>query len=159
MAFIRWKKNQYGMAYAHLVHSYRDANGKPRHKTLAYLGKKGELTDDHLAKLKERHKNLTVNWYAIKLKVSPKLTEISQLSNAELLSQLKTLRLERGLTVHQIVQTLLGAGVPTRSKHLTGFPITLRWYRRIEKACLEGITQDFYNNLELELAPYLRKVL
>jgi hypothetical protein len=38
MAFIRWKKNKFGIRQTYLVHAYRDEAGKPKQKTLAYLG-------------------------------------------------------------------------------------------------------------------------
>ena len=48
MAFIRWKTSQSGTKQAYLVHSYRDEWGEPRHRTLAYLGKSGEIKPEHI---------------------------------------------------------------------------------------------------------------
>ncbi len=66
MAFIRWKENKFGVRQAYLVHSYRDEQGRPRHKTLAYLGKTGELKPEHIDALKAKHADLPVQWDKIK---------------------------------------------------------------------------------------------
>jgi len=49
------------LATSLLVHSYRDDDGKPRHSTLAYLGKSGELKPGHIE---------AILFYANKVKAS-----------------------------------------------------------------------------------------
>ena len=41
MAFIRWKKNKFGIRQAYLIHSYRDEQGKPKHKDACLSGAGG----------------------------------------------------------------------------------------------------------------------
>jgi hypothetical protein len=105
MAFIRWKKNSYGVRQAYLVHSYRDKKGKPKHATLAYLGTVGQLAQEHIADLKAKYPDLPIDWDSIQpaalMKAAP-LTDISGMSDEPLLRSLRALRMERGIKLKEM---------------------------------------------------------
>src|SRR5260370_39898677 len=105
MAFIRWKKNRQGMPRAYLVRAYRDESGKPRQETLAYLGTAQELSPEHITQLREKYKDLPIDWETVKPAAEPKRTlVVAALSDGDLLRHLKTIRTEKGLSIKTIVQ-------------------------------------------------------
>jgi len=153
MAFIRWKHNASGNRQACLIHSYRGEDGKPHHKMLAYLGDEGSITPERLAQLKAQYPDLKVDWEKIKPAARP-ITDISTLSDTELLKQARRLRHERGISQHIMLWRLQSAGLPPCKYGLGG-----REWGEIEKALESGETQDYYLNPEAEVAPAIRKVL
>ena len=162
MAFIRWKKNKHGMRHAYLVHSYRDEQGRVRQKVLAYAGKTGELHPDKLEQAKQKHGHLSVRWDAIAQAARPGLRDIATLSDAELLSNLRGLRKERGINTREMLQALLAAGLPPRAgRYGRGKPMSSDGYFRMESHLEEGrdIGEFYYSNPAVELVPYLRRVL
>jgi len=159
MAFIRWKKNKFGTRHAYLIHSYRGEDGKPKHKTLAYLGKDPTLTPEALARLQVRHEGVPVQWEKIKPKAPLPMTDISSLSDAELLRRMRALRQERGIRSKEMVHKLLAAGVPARTKGSFSHPLAFHHYSLVEKAFETGEEQHFFSNPVEELAPFIRKVL
>lgn len=56
--FIKTTRNSRGQTYYHLVESYRDANGKSRHRTLLSLGKEGEDRIDDLLAAVAKHRDV-----------------------------------------------------------------------------------------------------
>jgi len=109
MAFIRWKTNRTGGAQAYLVQSYRE-NGKPKQRTLAYLGDAAALTPEHVAELKRRYPDQSIDWDAIKPRVKP-LTDPQALSDADLLRKMRHIRLERNLGTYTMSWALRDAGL------------------------------------------------
>jgi|ERR1700687_906379 len=160
MAFIRWKKLKHGTLKAYLVHSYRDEQGRPRHKTLAYLGDKTTLEPEHLERLKTRHAHLSIKWDRIKPPPTPKRTDISQMSDEELLKNLRSLRREFGIPWWRMRSLLEQAGAPrATSKKISGFGMSIKRYIALENALADGLEQDFYEDPVMDLAPAVRKVL
>jgi hypothetical protein len=158
MAFVRWKKSPSGTWKAYLVHSYRDEQGRVRHKHLAYLGHDPQLTPERLDALKARHGHDQYKWHAIKPPASPKRINISQMTDEEIIQNLRRIRREHGLTFIQMASRLAAAGAPPPS-HGRG---SLGWidYRWIEQAVesIRGKThQNVYKDLPRELAPAVRK--
>jgi len=159
MAFIRWKKLKHGTVKAYLVHSYRDEQGRPRHKTLAYLGDKTQLEPEHLEALKARYGHLPINWANIRPPAPHKRTDFSAMSDEELLKNLRALRREYGIPVWQMPGLLRQAGVPRSTGLYKGFGLSLKKYLVIENALADGGEQDFYEDPVRDLAPAARKVL
>ncbi len=56
--FIKVTRNSRGQTYYHLVESYRDANGKNRHRALLALGKEGEDGIDELLAAAAKHRDV-----------------------------------------------------------------------------------------------------
>jgi hypothetical protein len=158
MAFIRWKKNKFGIRQAYLVHSYRDKEGRPRQKTLAYLGHSSELSDDRLCALKEQHKDIAVNFDGIKPVGQPApQTDIDPLSDQELASRLRELRSERGLNRNAMAKALIQLGVPDIQLYRRRQPFTGEVYTWLER---DWSRQNPSHASAISvIAPYLRKVL
>ncbi len=152
MAFIRWKKTTHGTWKAYLVHSYRDELGRPRHKTLAYLGNKPTLKEEHLSTLKALHGHLKVNWEKIRPAANPPLTDISAMSDEDFLRQLRTLRRERGITVKEMRDRLRQgtAQLYGTHAHFCQFERTLE---------VGDLTATVGSRSANELVPYLREIL
>jgi hypothetical protein len=160
MAFIRWKVSRQGMRRAYLVHSYRDEQGKPRHKTLAYLGAEGELTPERLTQLKEKHKDLSIHWEGIAPSAKPaRSLDPASLSDEELLRNLKTLRLEKGLNIQAMVQAVLDAGLPPWKTGHEDRIFTPYLYKGIEREAANGPLEHFLAKIAPDILPYFRKVL
>ena len=162
MAYIRWKKLPFGHWKAYLVHSYRDEQGRPRQKTLAYLGDQHQLTQDHVAQLQQKHAGLDIAWDKIRPAHPPKRTDISQLSDEELVRNLRTLRREYGIPQRIMHFYLNDAGAPPASKNKDRFrhsEILRKHYQKLELAIHEGREQEMYVDPVSELAPAIRKVL
>jgi len=155
MAFVRWKKNAAGNQQAYLMHSYRGEDGKPHHKMLAYLGDQVSLTPERLAELRQKYPDLSVNWEKIKPTEKP-MTDVSTLSDADLLRKARHLRHERGFSQQRIVWRLEDAGLPRSGPYKVG--LSGREWGILEKALERGEPQDYYFNPEAEVAPALRKV-
>jgi hypothetical protein len=161
MAFIRWKKNKFGMRHAYLVHSYRDEQGQPRHKTLAYLGQAGDLnlTPEKLAALKEQHSGLKVDWEKISPpRKLPEVTDVSQLDAQQLLSRLRKLRIERRMNMKTMISKLHALGAPIVSDWRKS-PINKWDYSVLEGGWAEGRTNSHYVNSGQLLEPFIRKAL
>jgi hypothetical protein len=160
MAFIRWKKLKHGTLKAYLVHSYRDEQGRPRHKTLAYLGDKSTLEPEHLEKLKTKHAHLEIKWNRIKAPPTPKRSDFSRMSDEELLQNLRSLRREYGIPWWRMPRLLEQAGAPrATSTKLSGWGMSIKRYIAIENALADGLAQEFYEAPVRDLAPAVRKVL
>jgi transposase len=56
--FIKATRNASGQTYYHLVESYRDDDGKSRHRTLLSLGRKGEDQIDNLLEAIAKHRDV-----------------------------------------------------------------------------------------------------
>lgn len=56
--FIKATRNKTGQIYYNLVESYRDKEGKTRHRTLLPLGKEGDGTLEHLLESIAKHKDV-----------------------------------------------------------------------------------------------------
>jgi len=56
--FIKTTRNASGQTYYHLVESYRDDDGKSRHRTLLSLGRKGEDQIDNLLEAIAKHRDI-----------------------------------------------------------------------------------------------------
>src|SRR5258706_13317377 len=158
MAFVRWKKSPSGTWKAYLVHSYRDEQGRVRHKHLAYLGHEPQLTPECLEALKARHGQDQYKWHAIKPPTGPKRIDISRMSDEEIIQNLRRIRREHGLSFFQMAKRLAAAGAPPPSHGLGGFGVLE--YRWIERA-VEGVRgktfQNVYKDLPTELAPAVRR--
>jgi len=162
MAFIRWKKNRFGQQQAYLVHSYRDKKGSPRHITLAYLGKSGELTQEHIAGLKQDYPDLPVEWDKVKPAAPAKtsqLTDISGLSDEQLLRGLRGLRRERGMTIAEMLEELLKAGLPPQRVMGYIYQFERGYYGRLEKLFEREQWPEGIRETGLHIAPFARKVL
>jgi hypothetical protein len=159
MAFIRWKKNKFGIRQAYLIHSYRDENGRPKHKTLAYLGSSGSLTPELISSLKDKHKDVNVNWEGIKEAPcsSPK-TDITQLSDWDLARKLRELRRERGIHIRAMVERLQQIGAPSIKTVGEPEPMSLKLYGWLERGWQKSTHPEFVKAATL-LAPYIRKCL
>jgi hypothetical protein len=158
MAFIRWKHNGIGGRQAYLVHAYRDADGKPKQKVLAYLGDAAELTPDHIEALRQKHPDLKVNWDKIKPASRPQV-DISTLSDAELLRKIRHLRHQLGLSQNHMGFRLKESGMlPCSTGDAKGYYVYGRDFGQLEKALESGGPQDFYLDPENEIAPALRKL-
>lgn len=157
MAFIRWKRNSAGNYRACLIQSYRDADGKPRHKMLAYLGDQETLTPERMASLRAEYPDLKIDWSQIK--AAPRTrTDIAQLSDAELLRKLRTLRHERGWSQFSTVHHLYNCGMPRCSgPYGVGRGLGAREWSTLEKALEHGEPQDYFLDPQSELAPTIRK--
>ncbi|SRR5258708_28785901 len=159
MAFIRWKKNKFGIRQAYLIHSYRGEDGKPKHKTLAYLGRAGSVSPELIASLKEQHKDWNVKWEAIQPSSHPAPeSDISGLSNWELAQQARQLRRERGIHFREMVKRLQEAGAPAIRTVSSPEPISFKLYRWLERGWQSSTHAGFQSAAE-DLSPYLRKVL
>jgi len=152
MAFIRWKKLKHGTWKAYLVQSYRDDQGRPRHKTLAYLGDQAQLGPEHVEQLKTRYPELAIDWHQIKPPAAPKRMDINQMSDAELLQNLRSLRRERGIPAWSMPGRLRGASSGLRY-------FGPKDYIQIEKSLTDGSPQDYFKDPVRELAPAARKVI
>jgi hypothetical protein len=159
MAFIRWKKNKFGLRQAYLIHSYRGEDGKPKHKTLAYLGREGSIDADQIALLQKQHKDLSIDWAAIKaVEHPPAVTDISVLTDWELAQQVKQLRQERGITMKGMVERLQQAGITTVSSGFKPDPMTYSTYRWLENGW-QSSSHPGFQQAATQLAPYFRKIL
>jgi hypothetical protein len=157
MAFIRWKRNSAGNYRACLILSYRDAQGKPRHKMLAHLGDQDSLTPERISALRDQYPDLKIDWGKIQTASRPR-TYIAQLSDAELLRKLRELRHERGWTQFGTVHHLYNHGMPRCSgSYGIGRGMGTRQWGALEKALERGEPQDFFLDPENELAPIIRK--
>ena len=160
MAFIRWKKLKHGTWKAYLVQSYRDEQGRPRHKTLAYLGDQAQLAAEHVAQLKARYPDLSIDWDKIRPPAPPKRADISGMSDGELLENLRSLRRERGIPAWFMPRRLESAGAArAMTASRKGRGLGIKDYIKIENALADGEEQDFYENPVRDLAPAARKVL
>ena len=159
MAFIRWKKLKHGTLKAYLVHSYRDEQGRPRHKTLAYLGAKADLDAGRLENIKARHGHLSIKWDKIKPSSPPKQTDIGRMNDVELLQNMRSLRREYGISVWRMQRLLERAGAPRSTGKYKDFGLSRKEYLNIEHALADGGDQDFYEDPVRDLVPALRKVL
>jgi hypothetical protein len=160
MAFIRWKKNRQGMPRAYLVRAFRDETGKPRQVTLAYLGTAKELSPEHIAQLREKYKDLSIDWETVKPAAEPKRTlDVAALSNEELLRQLKTLRIEKGLSINALVQAILDAGLPPWKTSDGERVLSPFLYQKLEEEGAKGPLNYFLAKVAPDVLPYLRKVL
>ena len=157
MAFIRWKRNIAGNRQAYLMHSFRDENGKPRQKMLAYLGDEASLTPEHIEELRQKYPDLKVDWENFKPTTRP-ITDISQLSDADLLKRMRHLRHERGLSQWLMMRRLQEFGLP-RCSGTYRLGLGGREWGILEKALERNQPQPFFLNPETELAPALRKAL
>jgi hypothetical protein len=159
MAFIRWKKNKFGTRNAYLIHSYRDEEGKPKHKTLAYLGPETELSPERLAELKEKHSEIEVDWDSIRPAARPApIMPLEALSDDDVLKQLRQLRLDRGLSKKRMVAALLLAGAPPLADwHKDS--INVRIYGALENAWATGRKEEHYENPKAVLISFIRRVL
>jgi len=145
-----------GIRKAFLVHSYRDERGKPRHKTLAYLGKSHEIEPELLVSLKERHRNLPIQWETIKASPHPAPTiDPTSLSDQEFLHRLKEIRHERGFSSRDMIRLLAQAGFSRMGR----WPLTGRQYRVFEEGFAQDKPHTHYTLAKREMLPYLRKVL
>jgi hypothetical protein len=158
VAFIRWKKLKHGTLKAYLVHSYRDEQGRPRHKTLAYLGDKPDLDPARLEVLKAKHAHLPIQWDKIKPPAPRKRTDISRMSDEELLKNMRALRRERGISVWRMHVNLQSSGAPRGTGRKKDWGLQRREYIAIEHALADGGEQDFYEDPVRDLAPAVRKV-
>jgi len=112
MAFIRWKKNRFGIRQAYLVYSYRDKDGMPRHRTLAYLGATGEISASRIPELERKHQDLAIPWHEITGKPYPNVDiQARNLSDAELLTQLSLLRKNRGYSLLALAAAIRERGI------------------------------------------------
>jgi len=147
------------MRRAYLVHSYRDEQGVPRHKTLAYLGAEGELTPERVDELREKHKDLAIHWERIAPAAKPpRSLDAATLSDEALLCNLKLLRREKGLNIQAMVQALTQAGLPPFK--IPGFGdhvVSPEYYKRFERRVVENKAAQ-YSFLLPHILPFLRKV-
>src|ERR1700687_310762 len=128
MAFIRWKTSSVGKRQAYLVHAYRGPDGKPKQKVLAYLGDKAELAPEHHAALRQKHPDLKINWESIKPANRP-VTDVSTLSDADLLKNIRRLRHERGLSQNHFPHLLKKNGLgPCTGQEANGYYVYGRDY-------------------------------
>jgi hypothetical protein len=157
MAFIRWKPGPSGNHKAYLIQSYRDESGKPKHKMLAYLGDETSLTPERLAALKTQYPDLKVDWDKIKPVARPK-TDISSLSDADLIRKMRALRHELHLDQNRMFWLLEKFGLPRcTSKMKEGMGVGGRNWGVLEKALENDEPQDFYADPLVDIAPALRK--
>lgn len=164
MAFIRWKRNKSGLLRAQLVHSHRDANGKPRQKILAHLGDSGTLTPDRIPSLQAQYPDLKIDWQALpSSRPKPSLAPIPEtLSDEELWQRMGELRRHHGLNLRAMITKLQEAGLPPiGGGHMFGLRLRampLRWtyLKSLENSAASGQAQP---PVAKELLPYLRKVL
>lgn len=160
MAFIRWKKNRQGIPRAYLVRAYRDESGKPRQETLAYLGTAKELSPEHIAQLREKHKDLSIDWESVKPAAEPKRTlDPAAMNDEELLRNLKTLRTEKGLSINAIVQVILDAGLPSWKVGNEERVFSPFLYQSMEEEGAKGPLQHFLARIAPDVLPYLRRIL
>ena len=159
MAFIRWKKNKFGIRQAYLIHSYRDEEGRPKHKTLAYLGREGQITSDQLSLLKERHKGLPVSWDKIEPRSHPPFSDISQLSDTDLVHKLRHLRAERGITLKGMFERLISIGIPEIRAGHRPEQLDYHLYRWLENGWHAQSPHPGFAEAEKLLVPYIRKAL
>jgi hypothetical protein len=160
MAFIRWKKNAFGIRQAFLIHAYRDEQGKPKQKTLAYLGKEGEISPERLAELQTQHKDLSIDWARVQAVPHPApRTEINTLSDQELMRRLRELRRERGINMKVIVSRLTEMGKTTVISHNGPEPLDHGWYSWLERAWEEQHPNPVFARSAADLAPFIRKAL
>ena len=162
MAFIRWKKNKCGIVKAYLVHSYRDKKGRPKHKTLAYLGAAGEMAPELLEELKEKHSGLNIEWDKIKPAAAPaktgSFTDISNISDEELMRSLRKLRHERGMTLIEMKAALNQAGLTTTTSYGYTSDISHPYYGRLELVFAREVWPSGMLDTMKQIAPYIRKV-
>jgi len=159
MAFIRWKLNRFGLRQAYLVQSYRDEEGRPKHKTLAYLGRAAELSPERIAILRQQYPELRIAWDKIQIPDHPEpLADLDQLADAELVSRLRRLRRERSINAREAVEMLTRAGL-TRLTGPGSPHLTPRFYGVLEQAFAEGRSQPYYASFAAQLLPFLRKML
>jgi LmbE family N-acetylglucosaminyl deacetylase len=159
MAFIRWKKNSFGIRQAYLVHSYRDETGKPKHKTLAYLGREGALSPEQMAALKEKHADLGIDWEKLEAVPHPApKTDIAGMTDEELLRRLKELRIERGISARAMVERLNAAGAPA-VPDWGNIPLHWSSYAGLEKGWGQGKSEPYYVRPGQLLARFLRQAL
>jgi hypothetical protein len=156
MAFIRWKTNNVGKRQAYLVHAYRGPDGRPKQKVLAYLGDSAELKPEHHAAISQKHPDLKINLEGIKPASRP-VTDVSTLSDVDLLRNIRRLRHERGLSQGHFPQFLRKHGLgPCSGQEANGYYPIGRTYGVLERALERGEPQNFYLNPEAEVAPALR---
>jgi hypothetical protein len=159
MAFIRWKKNKFGIRQAYLIHSYRDEEGKPKHKSLAYLGREGSLSPEQISLLGEKYADLGVVWEKLEATPHPApKTDIASIPDEELLRRLKELRTERGISARAMVDRLISVDAPAVPEW-GNKPLHWSSYSRLESGWIAGRSQPHYVNPGRLLAPYLRKAL
>jgi len=156
MAFIRWKKNTAGKHLAYLVQAYRGQDGKPKQKVLTYLGDVSALTPEHITRLRTQYPDLQIDWEKIK-PAAPRLTDVSTLSDAELLRKMRVLRHERGVDQRKMGWLLRENGAPCCSGSAWDGYLYGREFGALEKALERGEPQDYYLDPEKEIAPALRK--
>jgi hypothetical protein len=154
MAFIRWRLNSAGNRQAYLVHSYRDAEGKPRHKVLAYLGASAELTPDRIGELRQKYPELNIRWDKIKPSAK-RLADVSGMSDADILRHIRKLRHERGWSQIELFWKLRNNQVPEFSGPAEGSLYDSMG--DLEKALEKGEGYQFFLDPEAELAPILRR--
>jgi hypothetical protein len=160
MAFIRWKKNAFGIRQAFLIHAFRDEQGKPKQKTLAYLGREGEIASERLAELQAKHKDLAVDWAAVSAVPHPApRTEINTLSDQELMRRLRELRRERGINMKGMVSRLTQMGKTTVISHNGPKQLDHGWYSWFERAWEKQHPNPVFAQSAADLAPFIRKVL
>ena len=159
MAFIRWKAAKSGHLRPCLVQSYRDAQGKPRHKILGYLGYKGVLTPELLAEMQEKHSGWKIKWDKIKPSPRPR-TDISALSDSDLLKKMRKLRHERGWNLREMNNQLTSSGIVefTVPEARVGQWINIKQVGALEKALERSEGYKYFVDPEQELAPALRQI-
>ena len=126
---------------------------------MAHLGWNGKLTPERLAELKEQFKAYKIDWDKIKIPPRPR-TEISRLSDAELLKKIKILRHECGMSQRELRAHLHRQDVVffTGPAGDDSDYIRVTQIAKLEKALEQSRGSEFFEDPEGELAPALRKI-
>ena len=124
---------------------------------LAYLGDQESLTPERVAVLRAQYPDLKIDWE--KIKAAPRArTDITQLSDADILCKLRELRHERGWSQFSTVHHLYNQGLPRCSgAYGVGRGLGARQWGALEKALERGEPQNFFLDPESEVAPHIRK--
>ena|SRR5258708_26569595 len=120
------------------------------------LGGKGELTAEHLAKLRQEFPRWKIKWEDIKARPKP-VIDLASLSDAELLTKLRILRQERGLTLDEMWRLLWAVGVCEFSGPLGG-DVRAKKIGQMENALKKSLNQGYFVDPLNELAPSMRKI-